>query len=300
MKTTRKIAAATDFAGSTGNPDLSLRALAEAGFTSLHWCHHWCDDYIYTKPELDYIAGLMKKYGLELLDIHGSMGAEKSWCSTSEYERQAGVILVANRIEMLRTLNGTGTLMMHMPNFSVLPENNTPEIRASVQARFDALCRSIDDLMPLLDSTDSLIAVENMWQDDWSTMEELFRRYPANRIGLCYDSGHANASYNKRMDSLERNKGRLQALHLHDNNGEGDQHQPPFYGNVDWQRLAKIIASSSYTREISFEMSIANTPFNKKDEATGTYPYEARLAFAKDAFERCSRFAAMVEAEAGR
>ena len=30
------IAAATDFAGSTGDPELSLRALAEAGFTSLH------------------------------------------------------------------------------------------------------------------------------------------------------------------------------------------------------------------------------------------------------------------------
>ena len=42
-----KIAAATDFAGSTGDPDLSLRALAEAGFTSLHWCHHWCDDFLY-------------------------------------------------------------------------------------------------------------------------------------------------------------------------------------------------------------------------------------------------------------
>ena len=287
-----KIAAATDFAGSTGDPDMSLRALAEAGFTSLHWCHHWCDDFLYGKAELDYIAGLLKKYGLTLLDIHGSQGFEKSWCSPVEYQRKAGVELVSNRIRMLRELGGTGTLIMHIPFFKVIqPEDIRPTIRECI----DSLHRSIEDLMPLLDETDSLIAVENMWHDSWEVIESLLERYPANRIGLCYDSGHANASHNKRMDSLEKNKGRLEALHLHDNNGEGDQHQPPFYGNVDWERLAKIIATSSYKRELSFEMSGSNTPFFVKGVDASRQTYEARLAFAKDAYERCARFVGMVE-----
>lgn len=289
-----KIAAATDFAGSTGDPDLSLRALAEAGFTSLHWCHHWCDDFLYDAHELAYIKGLLKQYQLRLLDIHGSQGVEKCWSSPTEYCRQAGVELVANRIRMLRELDGTGTLMMHVPHFNI----DTAETdRPGVVQGFEALCRSIDELMPLLDSTDSLIAVENMWRDSWETIETLLARYPANRIGVCYDSGHANASCNRRMETLAKNKGRLQALHLHDNNGEGDQHQPPGYGTIDWPRLAEIIATSAYTREISFEMSMTNTPFFKEGLEPGVkQPYENRLAFARDAFMRCSRFAESVVA----
>lgn len=293
----RKIAAATDFAGSTGDPELSLRALSEAGFTSLHWCHHWCDDFLYGKPELAHLGGLLKKYGLTLLDIHGSQGFEKCWHSPVEYQRKAGVELVANRVRMLRELGGTGTLMMHIPFFAITA---SPEERAEVTKHVEALYRSLDELMPLLDETDSLIAVENMWSDSWEVIEDVLDRYPADRVGLCYDSGHANASGNKRMDSLEKNKGRLQALHLHDNNGEGDQHQPPFYGNVDWERLAKIIATSSYPREISFEMSGGNTPFFAKGVDASKQTYEARLAFAKDAYERCSRFVEMVEREQAR
>ena len=291
-----KIASNTDIAESTGNPELALRPLAEAGFTHLHWCHHWNDDFIYTKPELDHIEGLLEKYGLTLLDIHGSQGWEECWNSTVEYQRKAGVEIVANRVEMLRRLGGTGVLMMHVPFYSVWLAQQNEEAKAGAKACFDAVCRSLDELMPLLDREDALIAVENMWDDDWSTLETLFDRYPANRLGLCYDAGHANANSHKCMDSLERNKGRLQALHLHDNDGSSDQHQPPFYGTVDWPRLAKIIATSSYTRELSFEMGMRCTPSLVPNLPRGeSQPYEARLAFAHDAYERCSRFARMVE-----
>ena len=250
------------------------------------------DDFHYGKHELAYIKSLLKQYNLRLLDIHGSQGVEKCWYSPVEYRRREGVDLVANRIRMLRELDGTGTVMMHVPHFGI--DTPAPD-RAGISQSFDALCRSIDELMPLLDSTDTLIAVENMWRDSWETMESLLARYPANRIGICYDSGHANANGNKRLETLAKNKGRLEALHLHDNNGEGDQHQPPFYGTVDWTRLADILATSSYSRELSFELSMTHTPFLKEGLEPGVkQPYENRLAFARDAFARCARFAEQV------
>ncbi len=293
-----KIAAATDFAGSTGDPELALRALAEGGFSSLHWCHHWNDDYIYMPSELVYYRSLLKKYNLTLLDIHGTDGREKRWASPDENQRRAGVEIVTNRIEMLDYLNATGTLMMHMPSMHFKREEMDDNWIKIVNDSYAALLRTFDELMPVLEKYDRLIAVENMWSDSWELMEDLWKRYPKNRIGLCYDSGHANNNANKRIDSLEKNKDRLEALHLHDNDGESDQHQPPFYGTVDWERLAKLIATSSYTREISFEMAMVNTPFYLRD-AEGNYQqqsYDAMVAFAKDAFERCSRFANMVEA----
>ena len=284
-----KISLTSDFAGSTGDPALSLKALAEAGFTNVMWCHHWCDDFLYGNYEIAHLKSLFKEYGIALSDIHGSQGVEKCWHSPVEYCRKAGVELVANRIEMLREMDGDGTIMMHVPFFNA--GGGDEATRRAVKEHFDALCRSLDELMPILEKAETAIAVENMWLDSWELMEELLARYPANRLGICYDSGHGNANANKQLDHLERNKGRLIALHLDDNDGTGDQHQPPYYATVDWDRLAGIIATSSYNRPLSFELSMMNTPFRVAELTAVQQPYEARLAFAQDAYSRCVRFA---------
>ena len=99
-----KIAAATDYIGSTGYPERPLRLLAEAGFTHLHWCHQWCTDFLYSQHEINAYKKMLKNFGLTLLDIHGSQGQEKCWYSGLEYQRKAGVELVINRIEMMTEL----------------------------------------------------------------------------------------------------------------------------------------------------------------------------------------------------
>ncbi len=283
-----QIAIATDFLASTGSPQPWLKAIAETGFTHLHWCHQWCTDYMYGKYELAQIKSWLKEYGLTLLDIHGSQGMEKYYCSTEEYIRNEGVTLVRNRIEMLSELEGTGTLMMHIPcrqqKFAPSP---------ALGQQVDALKRSLDELTPCLEKNHVLIAVENMWTDTFEIIREILNEYPPHLVGLCYDSGHANDPALYGMDHLYDLRNRLQALHLHDNDGTGDQHQPPFYGNVDWERLAGIIADSSYTRPVSFEMSMRNTPFFDT-EAKEQTP-EAVREFLNDAYSRCSKFVRMVE-----
>lgn len=264
---------------------------AEAGFTHLHWCHQWCGDFIYGKAELEAIAGWLKEFGLTLLDIHGTDGHEKKWYSTEPYQRKAGVEIVANRLEMLAELGGEGVLMMHVPFIGVkTPEWEKPWIRRQVEC----LKRSIDELLPLLERNQALIAVENMWGDDGTVINDLLDSYSPERIGLCYDSGHANANDLKQLDLLDARKDRLQALHLHDNDGMGDQHMPPFTATVDWDRLAQIIAGSSYNRVISFEMSMTSTPFFDKEAKQQSTA--AIQAFLRDAHERCPRFARGVDA----
>ena len=281
------ISITSDFSGSTGDPAPSLKAAAEAGFTHVMWCHHWNDDFLYGREELAHLKALFRDLGLSLADIHGSQGVEKCWHSPEEYCRKAGVELVANRIEMLGELGGDGTIMMHVPNFNTV---DTDETRAETRRLFDAVCRSLDELMPRLDAANCAIAVENLFYDTWELIDELLSRYPSNRLGICYDSGHANANENKRIESLARHKDRLLALHLNDNDGTCDQHQPPYYGSVDWGRLSQIIATSSYTRPLNFEIVIRNTPFSVEGLSPLQQPYEARLAFAKDAYVRCARF----------
>jgi len=287
----RKMSLTTDYIGSTGDPARPIRLLAEAGFTHTLWCHQWCTDFLYGKAELAYIKSLLKETGVTLLDIHGSQGQEKCWSSPCEYQRRAGVELVVNRIEMMSELEAEegGDLMMHFPTFR---NDQTPEIRRRVSDCLDALMRSLDELMPVLEKHGRRIALENMWSDNWEAFDQVFSRYPADRIGICYDSGHGNGNALKQLDFLEARKERLYALHLNDNAGEGDQHQPPFYGTADWDRIIRIVGTSAYgAKPVSFELVMRNTPFfdAARDEQHLSQTDEAVRAYLADAYERCAK-----------
>ena len=293
------ICCTSDFCGSQGDFGSRIREIAETGFTHYFWCHQWNTDFLYTKPELDEIRKVQKSAGLKLLDIHGSAGSEKRWFSTTEYIRKAGVELVKNRLEMLDALEGEGVLVMHAPNVKYfLPEVITPEENDAknnaARAEFEAVCRSLDELMPELEKRNRKIAIENLCRDDWSMIDAYLERYPAERLGICYDCGHANI-YRDRMDQMDKRKSRLEATHLHDNNGTGDQHKPVFTGTIDFGRLAKVIATSAYKRPLSFELSMRNTSFWDTEKDAYGQTEAARRAFLADAFKGCSRFAEMVE-----
>ena len=172
-------------------------------------------------------------------------------------------------------LHGTGTIMMHIPYIS---SGTKQEDKPGIRAGMDALKKSIEELSPLVRGLGIPLAVENMPNDTFETIKELLAEFPPDIIGVCYDSGHGNMYESKGLDNLETCSDRLEALHLHDNDSTSDQHQPPFMGNIDWHRVMGIIAKSSYKREISFEMSIGNTPFKEDPKA-----------FLADAYKRCSK-----------
>lgn len=274
------VAVNTDYAGGLGCPEKRLANMARVGFTHVHWCHQWNTDFAYMEGEINQIKQWFKQYGLTLLDIHGSVGPEKNWFSPVEYQRQAGRELVANRMKMLRELDGTGTVMMHIPAFLSI----TSEVeRPAILKKLDALRKSLDELMPLSRELNVPIAVENTAYDTFEIIETLLAEYPPEFLGLCYDSGHGHLFDNKGLDHLDHNKDRLMALHIHDNDGTGDLHQPPFYGTLEWERFASILKASPYPREISFEIGVKNTPFAENHEA-----------FMDDAYARCLKFTKMV------
>ena len=79
----------TDYVHDTGSPEPYLRAIGEAGFTHVHWCHHWNTDFLYSTHEIDQISQWLDTYGLQVLDIHASHGREKAWASPLAYQRLA-------------------------------------------------------------------------------------------------------------------------------------------------------------------------------------------------------------------
>jgi len=260
----------TDYATDRGCPEPALRRIAEHGFTHVHWCHQWNTDFLYTEPEVAQIARWMRELGLGLTDLHASDGVEKKWTSPREYERQAGVELVRNRIEMTARLGGD-VAIMHLGSVPSEPDAG---------ARFwDQLWRSLDELEPVLRAAGVRLAIEN---GVFAHIRRVFARYGPDLVGLCYDCGHGNLSGDG-LDEAEALAERLISLHLHDNDGQRDLHKPLFTGTVDWPRLARIIARSAYDKWVSMETTMANAGF--ADES----------AFLRTVHEAGTRFAAMIE-----
>lgn len=86
----------TDCAADTGDPSPSLRAIAAAGFTHIHWCHHWNTDFLYSTWEIDQIKAWLDECGLQLLDLHGSAGQSDQhkplFSGTVDWPRLAAIL----------------------------------------------------------------------------------------------------------------------------------------------------------------------------------------------------------------
>jgi sugar phosphate isomerase/epimerase len=213
------LAITSDYFQSEGDPRPYLKRIAEAGFTHIHWCHHWATDFIYSEHEIEQIRQWFKEFGLCLLNLHASHGKEKYWVSQNEYQRLAGIELVENRIQMTAKLGGD-VLIIHIPTARSL------ELPAALLAQ---IRKSLDQLELSARRYSVKIALENMQGDHWDMLEILLPEYNPGFLGLCFDSGHANLS-GHHFEHLERLKERLIAVHLHDNDGLADQHKIPFTG----------------------------------------------------------------------
>lgn len=265
----------TDYLADTGCPEEALRRIAAAGWRWVHWCHHWNDDFLYGRAELDPLAAWLKELGLGILDIHGSGGREKRWDSPRDYERQAGVELVRNRLEMADRF-GCRVVIMHTA--SVAAEE--PE-RTKV---WDGFRRSIDAVIPDCRRLGIRLAMENLAHDNFDHLDELMAAYGPEVMGVCYDSGHGQLSGNglARLRGLAK---RLIALHLNDNDGQSDLHQPLFQGQVDWAALAGLVVASGYSRAaMSVEVVRKNSGI------------AAEEAFLRETLAGARRFGALVAA----
>lgn len=77
------------------------------------------------------------------------------------------------------------------------------------------------------------------------------------RFAYCYDTGHGLLVGRDPYGSLLQLGDRLEAVHIHDNNGTDDQHIAPYMGKLDWDRFIRGMKAIGYRGALCFES--ANT-----------------------------------------
>ncbi len=236
----------TDFRGQYGNRLQRLQLIAEAGFKQVHWCQHWNDDYFYRPRDMEKVRRQLQSVSLAVADLHASSGKKHRWTSPDETSRLPGVELVRNRIQLAGEL-GASTIVLHMEAES--------DDEFGGPSYLDRIDRAVISLRPDLMRCNVRIAIENIFLPvaNFNVMETVFNRTDPALVGFCYDSGHGQITGGG-VEFLSRNRSRLIALHLHDNDGQHDRHRLPGDGIVDWPAVLRIIADSPYQGPVTLEM----------------------------------------------
>lgn len=252
---------ATDFSADTGEIAHTLKEIRKAGFTAIHWCHHWNTDFAYLDCEMNYIQEVMHRNNLQLLDLHGTTGPERDWQSLSEHKRIAGVELVKNRVEMTSLLGGD-CVIMH----AQAPSND----KETKEKWLQQLEKSLTELEPFCGNRGIRIALENLSKNNFNEVVlPLLGRYSDKYIGVCYDSGHDNFSSEVQENGFEELQAvgeRLISLHLHDNDGSGDEHKIPFTGTINWEKCMAVIKKCGYNKIINMEITMDGLQYQDVEE----------------------------------
>jgi sugar phosphate isomerase/epimerase len=120
---------------------------------------------------------------------------------------------------------------------------------------------SLEMWTPLVKEAENLgvtLALENVFDQGPETLKKLLEEINSPHCGFCFDTGHWLV-FSKRgwEEWIEVLGGRLVEVHLHDNNGEEDQHLPPGDGKFDFTGFFRHLwtrrLSPLYTLEVHQE-----------------------------------------------
>jgi sugar phosphate isomerase/epimerase len=93
------------------------------------------------------------------------------------------------------------------------------------------------------------VTIENI-PNEISTLERIEEFKQVSQlpdIGICYDTGHGH------LQDTPPRLSSIRTTHLHDNNGEKDEHLWPFEGTLDWPALVEKLVLAKYEGPLVLE-----------------------------------------------
>jgi len=191
---------------------------------------------------------LLDKFGMSVKSVHAPI--DKGWdiSSADETVRKESVRRTKLSAQRLVALGGD-VLVVH-PGRGREPGEN-------ISVRMSQSERSVTEMCEFARKLGLKLALENLCPnevfDDPEDLRSMIDRFDQDVVGVCFDSSHANILRNA-VDTARTFQGRVVSVHLSDNRGSGDDHLPPFEGNIDWERVLGTLIEGGFRGPWLFEV----------------------------------------------
>jgi sugar phosphate isomerase/epimerase len=156
------------------------------------------------------------------------------------------------RIDAVDEVKRTLEVAEHIP-YRYLIQHIGAGREARDQRRIDAAFNSLEHLTIFAKQRGVAIALENTLGELGSPAS--LRHFVADtRLDLkfCFDVGHAHLEDGIEI-SFDCMRELTVATHVHDNNGEKDEHLLPFKGNINWDSALDVLAPSFHSLAVILE-----------------------------------------------
>ena len=256
----RKIAVVISNDNLEVTPFETIDAIKEAGFNDVFVQWYNKDWNTNQQEQLDYI----RKQGLNIIFAHlGYQNINAIW-----EEGTVGDELVTrfkNDLDICKE-NGFDMVIMHL----------TAKLLAPPFGKI-GLAR-IKEITTHAKKLGIKVAFENTRHKGY--LEYIVSNIPDDNVGICFDSGHYHTHFDDEFD-FEFFKGRIFAIHLHDNDKNSDQHLTPYDGTIDWDWLLTNLKKANYDGPITMELCYRNEYLNTNLIDFYKQGYEIGLTLAR-------------------
>ena len=240
-----------EYASLAGYKDISL------GFESSEDTLLLRDDY---KKELEKICKLLDKYNLNCIQTH--LPAVYHLLVSSEEVNERLETAIKRGIEASAILGAKWTAFH--PRTAI---NDGYNRKISCEHNKKFLTEYLEDA----EKYGVGIAVENMplypqnnpeyrfFGGGYEELVDLCDDFKSDKIGICWDFGHAHTAAIDQVKALRYIGERLKITHVHDNFKNGDHHILPLLGGlewgcIDWEKVMPVLKEINYNGPLTLEI----------------------------------------------
>lgn len=187
--------------------------------------------------------------GLTITSFHAAFGDDYDPSWPDESLRTKSIEHLKHEADFCQGLGGT-LVVVHPGDAPIGDAMHDPQ-------RADALTRSAEQLLEIGRERGIVMCLENIQPgqmgSDMAMLRRIVDRFDDPYLALNYDCGHANLTSDP-MTVLRQGGERIASVHLHDNDGQGDEHLPPGYGDIDMDAICRGLAEFGYRGEFTLEL----------------------------------------------
>jgi len=222
-----------------------VKAVAEQGFSFVEiWGHApWLD--LYSAAMASDLRAVVEASGLRVRSVHAPCEADWDISSEDETIRRKSTDEAILAIKRCEEMGGELVVMHPGRRFN----SEGPDARAEHDRRIEKSIESFKGIVKAARDNGIRVAVENQWANEVGGKKEQFLRLldtlDPEVVGICFDSSHANITPGtyEMFDHIEHP---IINTHLSDNNGQYDEHKPPFTAAINWRDVFRLLIGKGF------------------------------------------------------